>query len=189
MRPLPRALCGLALGIFCVAECASASPRPLSSPGPASLADSNPLDAAWSNKFGLPVCNGTMRAITFYGGQTIVGGAFTQAGPARAHHVAAWDGTHWQALGDGLPGTVDALAVYGTQLIAGLSTSGPSVYAWNGATWTAIGSSDAKVHALCVMGGDLYAGGEFSTMNGVAASRIARWNGSAWSAVGSGITG
>src|SRR5688572_15469210 len=35
----------------------------------------------------------------------------------------------------------------------------------------------------------LYAGGDFSSAGGVAASRIAKWNGSSWSALGSGLGG
>ena len=44
------------------------------------------------------------------------------------------------------------------------------------------------VFALATMGNNLYAGGSFTNMGGVAASRIAKWNGSAWSALGSGVS-
>jgi hypothetical protein len=48
---------------------------------------------------------------------------------------------------------------------------------------------DDPVEALAVSGTNLYAGGQFTTAGGVAASSIAVWNGSAWSALGSGTSG
>jgi hypothetical protein len=45
------------------------------------------------------------------------------------------------------------------------------------------------VTALAVSGGTLYAGGDFQTAGGSAATNIAQWNGSRWSALGSGISG
>ncbi len=36
-------------------------------------------------------------------------------------------------------------------------------------------------------GGNLYAGGEFTTAGGMAANHIAKWNGTIWSALGSGM--
>jgi hypothetical protein len=194
MRSLASAVLALVLACPVAAATTASSPRSFAPHEPTALTTSSPLDAAWSNRFGLPIPNGAIRAIASFGGQTVVAGDFTQAGPARAHHVAAWDGTTWHPLGDGLPWSVEALAVYGGQLIAAGSKppivpTGPSVYAWNGTTWTALGSSDATVHALAVFGGELYAGGDFNSMNGVSATRVARWNGTLWQAAGSGITG
>jgi hypothetical protein len=44
-----------------------------------------------------------------------------------------------------------------------------------------------SVLALAVSGGDLYAGGSFTTAGGSAANYIAKWNGSSWAALGSGM--
>jgi len=166
----------------------------VASPPHAAPATANPLDGAWSGLFGLPIRDGQIRAITSFNGQTIVGGTFTQAASVRAHNVAAWDGTHWHALGDGIPWPVEALTVYGGELIAAgakppLSPSGPSLYSWNGVEWTAIASTDAAIHALAAFNGELCVGGDFNTVNGVAAARIARWNQSEWRALGSGVGG
>jgi hypothetical protein len=45
------------------------------------------------------------------------------------------------------------------------------------------------VYALAASGATLYAGGNFTTAGGNAASNIAQWDGSSWSALGSGMNG
>jgi hypothetical protein len=45
------------------------------------------------------------------------------------------------------------------------------------------------VSTLAISGGNLYAGGGFTTAGGHAATNIAKWDGSSWSAVGSGLGG
>jgi len=46
---------------------------------------------------------------------------------------------------------------------------------------------NSEVYALAVIGSDVYAGGNFTTADGVSANRIAKWDGSTWSALGSGM--
>jgi hypothetical protein len=46
-----------------------------------------------------------------------------------------------------------------------------------------------QVYALATSGGDLYAGGYFTTAGGAAANHLAKWDGSNWSALGSGLGG
>ncbi len=67
-----------------------------------------------------------------------------------------------------------------------------SIARWDGTNWYALGSGvngvigSGYVEALAVIGTNLCAGGTFTNMGGVPASRIAKWNGNTWSALGSG---
>ena len=60
-----------------------------------------------------------------------------------------------------------------------------------GETWAPLGSGmNADVYALIYdSGGNLVAGGSFTSAGGVTANRIAQWNGSTWSPLGSGMNG
>jgi hypothetical protein len=47
------------------------------------------------------------------------------------------------------------------------------------------GSASSKIHALALApNGDLYAGGDFTSVGGVSANNIIKWNGTTWSALG-----
>src|ERR1051325_3976112 len=52
-------------------------------------------------------------------GNLYIGGGFTNVGGAFANGIAKWDGSQWTALGPGLNGEVDALAVSGNDLYVG----------------------------------------------------------------------
>ncbi|CAN5883833.1 hypothetical protein BH11VER1_BH11VER1_05640 [soil metagenome] len=159
--------------------------------------------SAWS-AFGTGV-NAPVRAIAGNGGDLYAGGDLGKAGEVNANYIAKWNGSAWSALGTGINRSVFAVAVSGSDLyVGGYFTSAGGVAAnniakWNGDIWSALGTGvdnnfsglqmDGSVHALAVLGSDLYAGGFFATAGGVATNRIAKWNGSAWSALGSGITG
>jgi len=45
------------------------------------------------------------------------------------------------------------------------------------------------VVALAASGGNVYAAGSFTSLNGIPAGRIARWNGNGWVTLGSGLNG
>lgn len=63
---------------------------------------------------------------------------------------------------------------------------------WNGASWSTIGTVAGVVaQTYCVLyapDGYLYVGGQFTSINGVSATNIARWDGATWTALGSGST-
>jgi len=92
--------------------------------------------------------------------------------------------------GQGMDNNVFALTVYNNRLIAGgaFTTAGGvtanRIAAWDGATWSALGSGiNGSVSALTVYANKLIAGGAFTTAGGVAANRIAAWDGATWSAL------
>ncbi len=139
------------------------------------------------------------------GPQLYAGGYFDSAGGLPASNIARWDGEAWSALGGGLNGVVNALAVFddgaGPALYAGGSfTMAGEVEAfniarWDGATWSAVGGGVGgySVDALEVFddgsGASLFVGGSFLNAGGVEAVGIARWDGKSWSAVGGGVSG
>jgi len=43
----------------------------------------------------------------------------TTAGGEAANHIAAWDGSSWEAVGTGMNGQVKSLTVYDNKLLAG----------------------------------------------------------------------
>ena len=135
-----------------------------------------------------------------------VGGYFDGAGgnPIAAG-VAKWDGTQWHALGGGIYGSVNALAVFddgtGPALYAAgqfwpPNAAGYYIVKWNGTNWIPLGSGlNDHVYSLAVFddggGPALYVGGRFTMAGGIPANRIAKWmaspTGGSWAVVGSGI--
>jgi hypothetical protein len=149
------------------------------------------------------VTGGGVYALAVSGTNLYAGGCFSSAGGVTANYIAKWDGNAWSALGSGMGGwapSVSALAVTGTNLYAGglFEWAGEvgayGIAKWDGSSWSALGSGMGgdclncpNVRALAVSGNDLYAGGNFTTAGGVAATNIAKWDGSTWSALGSGV--
>ena len=101
----------------------------------------------------------------------------------------------------GVTGLVKAIALVSSTVYIGgqFDTAGGvaamNIAAWDGSSWSALGSgignniSSDGVRTLAVSGGTLYVGGTFSSAGGVVTDNIAAWNGSSWSALGSGIPG
>ena len=134
-------------------------------------------------------------------GDLYAGGYFTTAGNTPANHIARWDGQAWQDLSGGTDSAVHALALdengrlyAGGEFTTAGGTAVSAVASWDGATWRALGSGMGSDHsvpyvwALAVDAqGNLFAGGDFTTAGGAAASYIARWDGTEWSPLGKGM--
>jgi len=138
-------------------------------------------------------------------GNLYAGGVFKTAGGIAANSIAKWNGSSWSALGSGIAYSsawINTLAIdaAGNLYAAGFFTSiggvaVSNIAKWNGSNWSALGSgmegsSPVEVHAMVIdAAGNLYAGGNFTAVGGVVASKIAKWNGANWSALGSGVNG
>ncbi|MFD0676388.1 MULTISPECIES: fibronectin type III domain-containing protein [unclassified Paenibacillus] len=155
---------------------------------------------AWSSLGG--GVDGAVHAVAVSGSDVYAGGLFVNAGGSPASHIAKWNGSTWQSLSSGLylnpgsstAGTVEAIAVSGTDVYAGgtFTAAGGStanyIAKWNGSAWQSLGSGlNGEVRAIAVSGSDVYVGGFFTTAGGSPAKYIARWDGSSWHNVGSGF--
>src|SRR5438046_2286408 len=49
--------------------------------------------------------------------------------------------------------------------------------------------ADGEILTLEIVGSDLFAGGQFSTIGGVSANHVARWDGANWHPLGLGVDG
>ena len=170
----------------------------------------------WNGSTWSPVgigVNGEVFALAVYdsgtGPRLYLTGTFTNVSGFAANRIASWDGTNWHALGTGLNNHGYALTVFddgsgpalyvggffshaGGQLVNGIAK-------WNGASFSPVGNGfggagfTPGVRALTVFddgsGPKLYAGGQFATADGQAASGVARWSGTNWSALGGGTDG
>lgn len=78
-------------------------------------------DANWTSMNpSIPGANGEVSAAVVDGsGNLYIGGEFTIVGDVFANNIAKWNGSSWSALGSGMDGSVQALAVSGSDLYAG----------------------------------------------------------------------
>lgn len=140
-----------------------------------------------------------VRGIAVAGEKVYVAGRFSVADQIRANNIAVWDLTtgSWSALGSGVNGTVNAVAVdsdgrvyVGGDFSSAGGTPAANIAVWDGTTWGPLaGGTGGPVDALLIDGNSLYAGGEFNTVDGSAADNVARWEmiGRSWSPLGGGL--
>jgi hypothetical protein len=132
------------------------------------------------------------------GPKLYVGGAFTTYAGFNSNNIVRWDGANWSSVGGGLTGAARAMCVYddggGSALYVSMfdqAVSAATIVKWNGTAWSSIGSGFTGgapgITSMAVFddgsGPALYAGGSFTSANGVPANGIAKWDGTSWSAL------
>lgn len=174
--------------------------------GSTRFAPQAPGDEFWDDRFGFAGVEGQVLALAVApNGDLYVGGDFTKAGGVEARNIARWDGRSWHPLGAGVDGRVTALAAHGAALYVGgkFNTAGDldanRLARWDGNSWSLVGNGTGpvddyfgspepgEVNALAFVDGRLYVGGDFVSVDGVAANNIAVWDGQKWAALGSGV--
>ena len=130
------------------------------------------------------------------GNNVYVGGLFSYAGTSSMTNIAYWDGSTWHAMGNPFNGTVDALQFYGGYLYAGGAFTNSSLglvnlARWDGSAWSATpgGGANKQVSDMATDGTNLYIGGLFTQIGGIAATGIVSFNGSTWTNLGGGVAG
>jgi hypothetical protein len=154
---------------------------------------------------GLGSPNFTPRVLSLitHGGNLIVGGAFrTAAGLTTSRSIVTWDGQNWLAMNTGFNLAVQAITVFGGEIIAGGGFTNimgggmplSHVARWTGSTWQPLldGANEGVnevVYALTVHDNRLIAGGSFTAAAGSQANYIAQWDGADWNPFGIGVAG
>jgi hypothetical protein len=162
--------------------------------------------------------NGNVVSLLYLNGSVYVGGHFHHAncgsrdgdcgeGSVDAYHIARWDGSEWHGVpdGSGTDNGVHAMVSWKNELYVGgeftsinvpdFENPGDPAYSiakWNGSNWTAVGNGmeyGTSVYALVADNNYIYAGGSFTTSDGLATNYISRWNGTAWENMSSGMNG
>ena len=109
----------------------------------------------------------------------IADGVFTTADNIPVHLSAQFDGTGW----DSIPYLHNNymshvyLDFQGNTYFSSLN-----LIRWNGVSLDTIGTPNGSIYGVCIYQNELIAYGNFDSIEGVAASCIAKWNGSVWSA-------
>ncbi len=139
-------------------------------------------------------------SLAWRNGLLYAAGFFDRAGSVRALSLAAWNGTDWARLGEGIsndgsfPSAHAVLASPEGIYAGGVFQKAGDLFAanvalWNGTGWATVGQGvgqgvNGDVRAIAVLGSDIYVGGTMTRAADIEVNGIARWNGSRWFALG-----
>ena len=97
-------------------------------------------------------------------------------------------GSTWHVMGDGFTDAASSVIVDGSNNVY---VGSKGVYKWDGSNWNVLGGAMNHFVTAMTFGAksDLYAGGYFTSADGVPANLVAKWNGSSWSALADSFDG
>lgn len=129
----------------------------------------------------------------------ILAGDFTIMDGITANGIIGWNGNNWQTFGSGVDGVIYDFAWRGNQtlVIVGnfkINNQQVNIARWEEATATWIplqtGNMQGSIYTIYATWNDIYIGGDFQTVNGVAMPYLAKKQGGlAWNNNGGGFTG
>lgn len=124
------------------------------------------------------------------GEDLIVGGEFLYADTTFARHIARWNGTHWEAMGEGFDAPVSQVITFKNEIYAcgSFIKSGNLIVnriaKWDGARWQALSQgADRFVKGMIVWNENLYVWGNFLRIGNSGADYFAKFDGVNWSQV------
>jgi hypothetical protein len=165
----------------------SAGPRAAARVATPLASQTLPQDAAWEGWVTPGPLGNTHRFVEWQGKLVIAGGIL--AGHTSHEGLVTWDGTEYEAL-PSAGGTPFFLTTWNDDLVVVVSAPLPnarSIKRWNGTTWDLLGVTNDRVECIQGIGTKLVVGGYFTSVEGVAANRIAWYDGVGWSAIGAGF--
>jgi hypothetical protein len=147
--------------------------------------------SGWVSPGGVDI-NGSVFDMIAYNDKLIVTGSFNSIGNLSVNGIAAWDGSSWSALGDGLPAGMigNCMAVYDQKLLVGSADlyGAFSLVSWDGSSWTVVKSGGlGMVGAMCVHEGQLVVSADSTVSFGSYWSVhpwVRTWDGSSWTSMG-----
>lgn len=158
--------------------------------------------AQWAS-FASGSTNGTVVDFALHNDELYAVGLFTTINGNGAKGVARWDGTAWQAVGDGFTDGCHSLVTIDSVLYLTryeMQVDSNWVYSLNNADWEKLGSGfylegansgqfyTCSIYDVIEYNGDIYASGEFNRNGGQVVNGIAKWDGTDWSPLGEGLT-
>jgi hypothetical protein len=135
--------------------------------------------------------NGEITVMKSQTSRFYIAGDFTEIDGFAANGIVSWDGENWENLGEGLLGQIDEIEISTTLIIASgdftiVGTGQQTQLAlFKDGTWTSLldENFEGEIRSMASIGiHNLYVGGDFSEINGIAFQNIARYNltGSNW---------